>query len=179
METVLLRTGREVTIRPICASDGPALRAAYERLSERTRYQRFLAAKPRLSAEDVRYLTDVDGGDHYALVVTPTDRVDWILGVGRFVRHSDEPQAAEFAVLVGDPFQNEGIGTELIERLASAARARGIARFTATILADNRPAHRLIHRLAAGGLVPRGEAATRPIERGLGAVREVVVELAA
>jgi GNAT superfamily N-acetyltransferase len=179
MDKVLLRTGRDVSIRPICASDGAALCAAYERLSERTQYQRFLAAKPRLSAEDVRYLTDVDGSDHYALVATPSDRVDWIIGVGRFVRHGDEPQAAEFAVVVSDPYQNEGLGTELIERLARAARSRGIARFTATILADNRPAHRLIHRLAAGGLVPRGEAATRPIERHLGAVHEVVVELAA
>jgi len=178
MEPVRLRSGREVSIRPIRPDDGRALCAAHERLSPKSQYQRFLGAKPRLSAADARYLTDVDGIDHYALVATPTDRADWIMGVGRFVRREDESDAAEFAVVVGDPFQGEGIGTELIDRLARAARERGIARFTAMVLADNRAAHRLIHRLAADGLVPHREAAKRPL-RHLGAVHEVVVELAA
>jgi RimJ/RimL family protein N-acetyltransferase len=139
-----------IRIRPIRPDDARALRAAYQRLSPRSQYQRFLASKPYLSEAHSRYLADVDGTNHHALVATRADRDDWILGVGRFVRLSDDPAVAEFAVVVGDPFQGEGIGTELVERLAAAARTRGIERFTATMLADNKPAHRLARRLARG-----------------------------
>lgn len=178
MEVVRLSSGREVAIRPICAADAHALKLAYARLSPRSQYQRFLGAKPSLSAADTRYLTDVDGVNHHALVATPVGAPDWILGVGRFVRLPEDPRTAEFAVVVGDPFQGEGLGTELVERLARAAHRLGIVRFTATVFAENLPAHRLMHRLAAGGLVPQGEAA-RTIERHNGPVDELVVDLAA
>ena len=179
MEIVRLRSGREICIRPIAANDAPGLRLAYARLSPESQYQRFLASKPYLSAGDARYLTQVDGADHSALVATPIDRPRYILGVGRYVRLAEDPAAAEFAVAVGDPYQNEGIATELLERLALAARSHGIKRFTATMLADNGPAHRLLRRLARTGLVPYGEMPGHATERRRGAIDEVVVELAA
>jgi len=169
MEFVRLRTGREVAIRPIRGDDAGRLEAAYARLSPDSRYQRFLAAKPRLTAEEVRYLTEVDGSDHVALIATPADDPELIIGVGRFVRDASDPTAAEFAIVVGDPYQGEGLATELLERLADAARRGGVARFTATVLADNEPVHRLLHRLA-------GEFAEH---RHTGAVDEITISLAA
>jgi RimJ/RimL family protein N-acetyltransferase len=148
MELVRLRSGRNILIRPIRPDDGPRLSAAYDRLSEKSRYRRFLSSKPYLSARDVRYLVEVDGSSHVALVATGADDRGLLLGVGRFVRLQDDPGAAEFAVVVGDPFQGEGIATELLERLADIATRQGIARFRATVLADNQPAQRLVRRLA-------------------------------
>lgn len=164
-----LRSGREVAIRPIRAADAGPLEAAYERLSPESRYRRFLAAKPRLSAHEVRYLTEVDGSDHFALIATLVEDPEVLIGVGRFVRDEGDPTAAEFAIVVGDPYQGEGLGTELIRRLADAAIERGIDRFTATVLADNEAIHRLLHRLA-------GRFAEY---RRSGAVEELTVELAA
>ncbi|HEY5319127.1 MAG TPA: GNAT family N-acetyltransferase [Solirubrobacteraceae bacterium] len=92
-----------------------------------------------------------------------------IIGVGRFVRHQGAPTAAEFAIVVGDRFQGEGLATELMSRLADAALERGITRFTATVLADNEPVHRLLHRLA-------GQFAEH---RRTGSLDELTVHLAA
>jgi RimJ/RimL family protein N-acetyltransferase len=125
--------------------------------------------KPHLTAADLHYLTEVDGERHVALVATPPGDPSCILGVGRYVRLPDDPGAAEFAVTVGDPYQGEGLGGALVEALADLARAGGVRRFTATMLADNVAAHRLLHRLA-------GRLAH---ERHLGLVDEVDIPLAA
>ncbi len=166
MDTVTLPSRRLVGIRPIRADDGPRLQAAYHHLSPQTQYRRFLTAKPKLTAGDLRFLTGVDGIDHVALAATPAEDPDRIIAVARFVRLRDDPAAAELAIVVGDPFQGEGLGTELLRRLADAALVRGIQRFNATVLADNVPIHRLLRHTPAR-------------ERHLGAIDEVEVELAA
>jgi acetyltransferase len=166
VEIVTLPNGRRVAIRPIRADDGPRLSLAYERLSPQTKYRRFLAVKPRLTERDVRYLVSADGNDHVALLATPAEDPKLIIAVARFVRIPDEPGAAELAIVVGDPYQGEGLGTELLARLADAALARGIRRLKATVLADNVPVHRLLRHGVAR-------------ERHLGPVDEVEVELAA
>jgi GNAT superfamily N-acetyltransferase len=169
VEQIRLHTGRKVVIRPIEPGDGPALQAAYARLSPLSKYRRFLAPKPHLSNADTRYLVQVDGQDHVALVATPADDPGWILGVGRFVRLPEDPRTAEFAVVVGDQFQREGIATALLLHLSEAASALGITRFRATLLAENGPAHRLVRGLP-------GHVAA---ERHSGPVDEIEVELAA
>jgi hypothetical protein len=107
MEYVHLRSGRKVAFRPIRADDIGRLEAAHGRLSPATRYQRFLAAKPRLTADELRYLTDVDQRHHVALIATPAEDHELIIAVGRFVRDQEDPAAAEFAIVVGDPYQGE------------------------------------------------------------------------
>lgn len=166
---VTLDSGKQVAIRPIAAEDGPALGAAYNRLSDETKYRRFMAVKPHLSGTDLRYLTNIDGARHVALVATEVDRTDQILAVARFVRLPDDPDTAEFAIVVGDPYQRDGIGSALMQRLAEAAVNCGVKRLLGTMLADNTAAHKLTRRLA-GALAH---------ERHFGPVDELEVELAA
>ena len=168
MDVMRLHSGREVEIRPIAEGDGAALRAAYEHLSDETKYKRFMAVKPHLSGSDVRYLTTT-GDRHIAFVATPVGRSNEILGVVRCVRLPDQPETAEFAITIGDPYQGDGLGSAMMERLAAEARRRGITRFIGTMLADNVAAHKLTRRLA-------GELAH---ERHLGPVDELEVDLAA
>lgn len=59
-----------VVIRPIRADDSERLQLSHERLSSESRYRRFMSSKPHLTAADTRYLVDVDGCDHFALVAT-------------------------------------------------------------------------------------------------------------
>ena len=169
VEKVSLKSGREILIRPIRPDDGARLKTGYRALSAQSQYQRFLALKPRLTDADVRYLVEVDGTNHYALVATTANSPDWIIGVARFVRAAEDPETADFAIVVGDPYQGEGLGTELLERLADAAVARGIRRFHATALAENVAVHKLVRRLA--GRLAR--------ERHSGPVDEFEVDLAA
>jgi RimJ/RimL family protein N-acetyltransferase len=150
--------GRVVVIRPIRPDDRDRLQAAHGRLSPLTRYRRFMTSKPYLSAADAVYLADIDGCNHYALVATfaehdeDDDEDAAIIAVARFVRTPQAPAVAEFAIVVGDEWQGEGIGRELMGRLVDAAVTRGVARFEATMLADNVAIQRLSERFAAGPL---------------------------
>src|SRR3954467_15234743 len=90
----------ELRFRPIAPEDKDALVAGLGRLSERSVYQRFLAPKPRLTASELRSLTEVDFTDHYALVAVLARSPEVIVGVGRWVRDDGDPQAAEIAVVV-------------------------------------------------------------------------------
>jgi len=138
-------------LREIRADDKERLLEGLHALSEESRRQRFLGPKPSLSAAELRYLTEVDGHDHYAIVAVPDDGPDAdherIVAVARFVRLADDPQAAEAAIVVCDELQGKGLGGLLARRLSDAARDRGIERLTASISAENRPALALMRQI--------------------------------
>ena len=71
-----LRDGTRVLLRPIEPADKDRLTVALGRLSQETIRRRFLAAKPRFSSGELRYLTEVDGHDHLALVAVLADDPD-------------------------------------------------------------------------------------------------------
>jgi GNAT superfamily N-acetyltransferase len=109
---------------------------AFERLSDRSRYRRFLSPHDRLSATELRYFTEVDHHDHEALVAVDPDTNEGV-GVARFVRSKTDPSVAELAVAVVDDWQGQGVGSRLAAALVARARAEGITGFTALVLADN------------------------------------------
>lgn len=138
-ESVRLRDGTEAVLRMIRPSDKELLLEGFERLSPDSRYMRFLAPKKRLTDDELRYLTDVDGNDHFALVAVRTSALgkDEGLGVGRFVRLGSEPEAAEPAITVVDDCQGKGLGTILLRKLIAASWERGIRSFRCWVLLDN------------------------------------------
>jgi GNAT superfamily N-acetyltransferase len=141
-----LSDGSEVEIRPLTADDKAGLAAGFERLSELSRYRRFLSPTSRLSAKQLAYLTEVDHRDHEALVaIDPTSRHG--LAVARYVRSAQNPGEAEFAVAVADDWQRRGLGTALLQQLAARARAEGITRFSGFVLEDNEPMRGLLQSL--------------------------------
>ena len=165
----LLADGTPALIRPIEPADGPAVAKAFSLLSDETRQKRFLGPKPRLSASELRYFTEVDGCDHFALIAVHGERPEWVLGVGRFVRDRERPDTAEFAIVVGDAYQRQGLGHELSSRLVDAARPRGVRHFTAWTLSDNLAAERLIQSMSQRlSYVGRGPG-TREVILGLAA----------
>ncbi len=136
----------DVRIRPIRPEDKALLNWGLSRLSEATVQRRFLSPKPRFTDAELRYLTEVDGHDHVALVAIDEDGD--LVGVGRFVRLED-PTEAEIAIVVADPLQGQGLGTRLGYALVEEAIRHGVERFTATMQGDNRPAHRLMAKLTS------------------------------
>jgi RimJ/RimL family protein N-acetyltransferase len=165
---VCLRNDTRVLIRPIRPDDKALLVRGMAALSPRSARLRFLAPKNRLSLAELRYLTEVDQVDHYALVAVLGNDPTTMAGVGRWVRDREHPDAAEVAVVVGDCYQRQGLGTALGAALADGARAHGISRFTATMLPDNTAARRLFAHIS-------GRLSTR-VDRG---TYELAADLAA
>ncbi len=124
---VVLRDGSAVLIRQVRSTDAPLLADGFARLSPRSRRMRFLGAKTTLSAAELRYFTEVGHHDHEAIgALSATDGRG--VGIARYVRDADDPQAAEIAVTVVDDWHSRGLGTELLSRLSDRARQADIHR---------------------------------------------------
>jgi protein lysine acetyltransferase len=165
---VCLRNGTRVVIRPITADDKALLARGMASLSPRSARLRFLAPKNRLSRAELRYLTEIDHVDHYALVAVLADDPTALAGVGRWVRDREHPDAAEVAIVVGDCHQRQGLGTALGNALADGARALGIARFNAVMLPENTAAQRLFAHVS-GRLSTRYDGGTYELVADLAA----------
>jgi len=145
---VVLRNGSKVVIRQVLPADAPLLADGFARLSDKSRRMRFLARKDQLSAAELRYFTDVDHHDHEALGAL--DQADGRgVGVARYIRDAEDPDAAEIAVTIVDDWQGRGLGTELLARLSGRARAEGIRRFTALVADDNTAMAGLLRNMSA------------------------------
>jgi RimJ/RimL family protein N-acetyltransferase len=138
-----LPDGTAVRLRFIRPDDKPLLEVGLTRLSADSVHQRFLAPKARFSTSELRYLTELDGRDHVAIVAVLPHDPDTLVGVARFVRDPRHPVEAEAAIVIADHLQGMGLGRTLGRLLADEARARGVRRFTATLLGTNVAAHRL------------------------------------
>jgi RimJ/RimL family protein N-acetyltransferase len=145
---VVLRDGSAVLIRQVRSTDAPLLADGFARLSPQSRRMRFLGAKTTLSPAELRYFTEVDHHDHEAIgALSAADGRG--VGIARYVRDADDPQAAEIAVAIVDDWQGRGLGTELISRLSDRARQAGIHRFTALAAAENGAVASLARKLGA------------------------------
>lgn len=144
-----LRDGTRLRLRPIRPDDAPRLQELYGRLSRHTAYQRFFSIMKRLPPDWARMLADVDFRRRLALVAEhDADGVPELVGVGRY-EPTDAPDTAEVAFVVQDGWQDRGLGTVLFQEILAAGAARGVRRFRAWVLADNRRMLDLIVRYGA------------------------------
>jgi RimJ/RimL family protein N-acetyltransferase len=144
---VRLGDGTAVALRPLGPGDGKMLAAGFDRLSERSRYRRFLSPVPRLTSSMLDFLTSVDGADHRAwgaLVDEPAGPVG--AGVARWVRSRQDPKVADMAVTVIDDYQGRGLGALLQDVAVIDAFAFGIERFEGVVLAENVASRRMLAR---------------------------------
>jgi hypothetical protein len=151
-----LSDGTAVVVRPATPGDRSLLRDFYRGLSDLSRYQRFAAAGD-LNDRQLRYLTKVDNENHVAwIALNPTAPTGRPIGVGRYIRLEDEPNKAELAVTVGDPYQRRNLGTLLITALAGSALANGIDTFVVHSQGENAAVQKMA--IGLGGSVQAVEA---------------------
>jgi acetyltransferase len=135
MRGVTLKDGTTAVLRPIRPEDEPELSALYARLSPETAYQRFFTVMARLPPSWAHTFANVDYERRMAIVaVSPDNR---LIAVARYDldEASDE---AEIAIVVQDQWQGKGLGTILLAELLGYAEAKGIRRFRADVLTENR-----------------------------------------
>ena len=136
--TATLRDGGSISIRDLRPDDKARLLAHFHALSPRSRYLRFLATKKSLSDKELREFTELDFPRRAALVATLRQAEDErIIGVARYAVAPDAPGRAEVGFAVLDEYQGRGIGTVLLEHLATLARRNGITEFEAEVLGEN------------------------------------------
>lgn len=147
-ETVELRDGRAVLVRPIGAGDKERLLEAFRRLSDESRQRRFLTPATDLSEEDLHYLTEVDHRRHEAMVaIDPAD--GRLVGAARYVQLPGERATAEVAVAVVDEWHRRGVATALLEALGARARENDVERFRAYVSSDNAVVLQALERAGA------------------------------
>lgn len=159
--------GMAFSIRPIRATDGAALEAAFEVMSPRSRYLRFFSVRERLGPDLVKQLTDIDHDTHRAWVVfdAPGSNIGTNedagttedaaintteipegtpVAIARLIAVAGEAGVAEAALAVADPYQGRGFGRLLLELLIGTARDTGIEFIRFETLNENRGMKRLL-----------------------------------
>jgi ribosomal protein S18 acetylase RimI-like enzyme len=134
-----------VMLRSLVPGEEAALLEVFSGLGPRSRFLRFLTAKPRLTAGDLRHLTAVDEHDHVAILAVSVDD-GRAVGVARFVRPPDDPGSDDVAIAVVDRWQGRGIGTLLATALAGRAAELGVERLTLSMARDNHAVKGLLRR---------------------------------
>jgi acetyltransferase len=137
-----LTNGAHINIRPIRPEDEPMLVKFHGSLSEESVYYRYfsqLKLDQRIQHERLTRICFNDYDREIALVAehTPGDgAAAEILGVGRLSKARGQNEA-EFALIVSDHWQTQGLGTELLKRLVQIGRDEKLARISAQILQEN------------------------------------------
>lgn len=137
-----LKNGASVHVRPIRPEDEPLLVKFHETLSEESVYYRYfsqLKLDQRIAHERLTRMCFNDYDREIALVAEHKDPKSGqreILGVGRLSKARGLNEA-EFALVISDRFQRQGLGTELLKRLVQIGRDERLQRISANILAEN------------------------------------------
>jgi L-amino acid N-acyltransferase YncA len=149
--SVELSDGTLVAYHAIAPENASALQRFHHRLSERSIYLRFFAAKPDLSDREAAYFTNVDRIDRFALVALDPERAEEIIAVVSFDREGNT-ERAEYAAEVADRWQGRGLGMALTRRLIEAALKRDVRTFIGIVLPENR---KMLHLFNDLGLPER------------------------
>jgi GNAT superfamily N-acetyltransferase len=136
-QTLTLPSGVEIPFRVVHPDDARALQRLLGRCSERTIYLRFLGSMDELSDEKARYFASTDGVDHFGLVALDPEDKSEIIAVARYARNPGD-ERAEYAALVEDRWQGEGVGASLTRRLIDGARGNGVSSFYALVKGANK-----------------------------------------
>ncbi|HWX40481.1 MAG TPA: bifunctional GNAT family N-acetyltransferase/acetate--CoA ligase family protein [Blastocatellia bacterium] len=136
---ILLRDGSMFRLRLARPDDREKLVALFDRCSTQTIRYRFLHLVKALPDSLLDQMTAGSGSRCLALVMTQgEDASERVVAVGLYAVQEDRPDVAEVSFLVEDAMQRRGIGTLMLDVLAELARDRGITRFSADVLGDNR-----------------------------------------
>ena len=145
----------DLLVRPIRPEDAPLLDELFDTLSPQSVYYRFFSPLKKLSHAMLARFTQIDYDREIALVaISESDSMEKMLGAARVILQHNL-KVAEFAVLVGDPWQGRGIGAHLLAKCLDIAKENNFGIIWGTVLAENKNMLALGKRL--GFTIKRGE----------------------
>jgi acetyltransferase len=132
-----LGLAHSIAVHPIRPEDIDIETEFVCKLSQETRYNRFLGGGAGLAPELLEKLTRVDFSRDMVLIATVTlEGSETAIGLASYV-HLADPFSCEFAVAIADAWQGCGIGKKLLAKLIDSARAHGVRRIVGDVLATN------------------------------------------
>jgi acetyltransferase len=132
-----LRDGTEVVVRAIGPEDEPLIVDLHAGHSEHTIRMRFFSMVKTHTRDSLIRLCHLDYDREMALAaVRRDDGGSHMLGVSRYYLNPETGEA-EFALVVGDAHQRQGLGRHLMQRLIEIARERGVRQLTGLVLREN------------------------------------------
>jgi len=143
-----LPDGRTVTVRPIRPEDAEMEQDFVKRMSDESKYYRFMDTLRELTQAMLVRFTQIDYDREMALVATVPgdDGKELQIGVARYVTNPDG-ESVEFALAIADDWQKHGIGRKLMTALIECARTKGYRAVVGDVLALNSKMFRLMGSL--------------------------------
>jgi acetyltransferase len=154
--TLHMRCGTAITLRAVAPGDAPALGDLMQRLSGAARRNRFHTTIKMLSVRQLHQMSCVDQQTHVAFVMTAVvDGCEHIVADARYVLDSfdtamDGATGAEFAVVVDERWQQQGLGGQAMAALTASARSAGVGRLHGRVLPHNAAMFALMRRCQFG-----------------------------
>jgi acetyltransferase len=136
-QTIRLKEGQKLEMRPIRPEDAPLFRELFESLSPQSVYMRFFSPIRHLPHDMLARFTQIDYDRQITMVAM--QRIgdeEKMVGVGR-IHSAPDPRKAEFSILVHDAWQHKGLGFLLLGRCLEIAREHGIHTVYGYVLAEN------------------------------------------
>jgi acetyltransferase len=164
---IALRDGTPLTIRPIRPADMDLEKAFVKKLSDYSRYYRFMQPIRELSPLMLEHFTRPDYDQEMALIALFTDNgKEEEIGVARYVKYPDDRQC-EFAVAIADAWHGKGVGTALMQELMTAARSAGLESMEGFVLSTNQPMLKLVKFLGFVSEISRDEPGQMIVRKDL------------
>ncbi len=166
-DRVELADGTPVTYRQICPEDAEIEAEFVRGLSESSRYRRFFSDLRELPASVLQEFTNPRYPHSYAVIATVEEpdgsggSRERQIAVGRYAP-TEDPDRAEFAIVVADAWQRRGVATRLMRLLTTAAAVAGVRTLEGLVLRENRGMLELCRRL---GFLPSGSSGDPTVVR--------------
>jgi len=139
--------GAKVFMRPVKIDDEPILKEFFYSLSDQSIYRRFISSRKDMPHERLQEMVVIDyTKEMNVLAFLEGDQKDVMVGLGQY-GIDENTHTAEVAFTIRDDFQNQGIGSVLIEYLTNLAKREGLLGFTAEVLVENRPMMRVFEKM--------------------------------
>jgi acyl-CoA synthetase (NDP forming)/GNAT superfamily N-acetyltransferase len=153
----LLIDGTQAQLRDVEAADREAVRHLHAGMSPENLYLRFFSLSRDIGGQIADRICRPPGPHHAAIGAWVAGE---LVGVASYETTGDE-EVAEVGMVVADRMHGRGVGTLLLEHLASLARTQGVRAFYADTLAQNHAMQRLF---ADAGLSLRRHSADGVVE---------------
>ncbi|MGD9960993.1 GNAT family N-acetyltransferase [Nocardioides sp.] len=153
-----MHTHDHIHLRLLQPGESHLVQDVFDQMSAQSRFLRYHAVTPRLTAAALRHLSAVEPGRHTVVVAVRRMRDTAAgcagvrergVGLARWIRLHNETATAELAVDVSDSYQGGGLGKALVAAAAASATTSGITHFLATVHPENRLVQSALRRLGA------------------------------